>query len=307
MTPRDNAVAALELRVPEYVPHFELEFQLNQELLGREYIPWEEIGARGITEVVEHNAGLIVDVCRTLEWSIIPVGGPYPEARLAMVKAVRDLVGNDYMVSSHGDFTFSIPSGEKMLDFVYWLNDSPDDAKEHCKTEMERMRQTVDTLVPAGVDCFFLCCDYCFNDGPFLSPQMFADFVAPSLTEECEYMRDAGAYVIKHTDGQIMPIIDQLVSARPHALHSLDPMAGVDIAEVKRDWGDKVALCGNVNCALLQTGTDEEVLDSARYCMEACKPGGGYLFCTSNVPFKGMELRRYMMIHDYWRRERSYS
>ena len=83
-------------------------------------------------------------------------------------------------------------------------------------------------------------------------------------------------------------------------------MAGVDIAEVNRLYGDRVALCGNVNCALLQTGTDEEVLESARYCMENCKPGGGYIYCTSNVAFKGMELERYLMIHDYWKRERRY-
>ena len=65
---------------------------------------------------------------------------------------LRDLVGNDYLVASHGDYTFSIPSGENMLDFVYRLNDEPDKVKEHCKVEMERMHECVDTLVPAGVD-----------------------------------------------------------------------------------------------------------------------------------------------------------
>lgn len=44
-----------------------------------------------------------------------------------------------------------------------------------------------------------------------------------------------------------MPIIDSLISAQPHALHSIDPIAGVDIREVKRLYGDKVALCGNVH------------------------------------------------------------
>ena len=48
------------------------------------------------------------------------------------------------------------------------------------------------------------------------------------------------------------------MECRPHALHSIDPMAGVDIREVKRLVGDKVCLCGNVHCAALQTGTDEE-------------------------------------------------
>ena len=147
-----------------------------------------------------------------------------------------------------------------------------------------------------GVDGFALCCDYCFNDGPFLSPTMFAEFVTPFLAELVAGYRQMGYYVIKHTDGQIMPILDQLVACRPHALHSLDPMAGVDIAEVKRLVGDRVCLIGNVNCALMQTGTDEEVRASAEYALRSGMPGGGSIFSTSNVAFKGLPLERYELI-----------
>ena len=59
-----------------------------------------------------------------------------------------------------------------------------------------------------------------------------------------------------------------------------------------REWtlckgtgGDKVCLCGNVHCAALQTGTDES--KPAPATLEHGKPGGGYIFCTSNIPFKG--------------------
>ena len=112
--------------------------------------------------------------------------------------------------------------------------------------------------------------------------------------------------MIKHTDGNIMPIIDQLVEARPHALHSIDPMAGVDIREVKRLYGDRVALCGNVHCAALQTGSDEEVRASAEYCLKYGGENGGYIFATSNIPFKGMPPERYFMILDIWRSMRRY-
>ena len=112
--------------------------------------------------------------------------------------------------------------------------------------------------------------------------------------------------MIKHTDGNIMPIIDQLVEAGPHALHSIDPMAGVDIREVKRLYGNRVALCGNVHCAALQTGTDEEVIASAEYCLKYGGEGGGYIFATSNVPFKGMPPHRYQMILDIWKKHRKY-
>ena len=158
----------------------------------------------------------------------------------------------------------------------------------------------------AGLDVALLCSDYCYNSGPFLSPAMFDEYITPFLTMICKAGREDGMYMIKHTDGNIMPIIDYLVEAGPHALHSIDPMAGVDIREVKRMYGDRVALCGNVHCAALQTGTDEEVRESAEYCLKYGGGGGGYIFATSNVPFRGMPWERYQFILDIWKEKRKY-
>ncbi len=43
-----------------------------------------------------------------------------------------------------------------------------------------------------------------------------------------------------------MPILDSLVSLGAELLQSIDPMAGVDIAEVKKRTYGKIALMGNV-------------------------------------------------------------
>ncbi|MFW6162043.1 MAG: uroporphyrinogen decarboxylase family protein, partial [Planctomycetota bacterium] len=117
---------------------------------------------------------------------------------------------------------------------------------------------------------------------------------------------EQGFYVIKHTDGNIMPILDSLVSTRPHALHSLDPQGGVDMAEVKRRVGEKVCLIGNVNCGLLQTGTEEQVVESCRYALRHGMPGGGYVFATSNCIYTGLPLARYELMLEVWRREGHY-
>jgi uroporphyrinogen decarboxylase len=157
-----------------------------------------------------------------------------------------------------------------------------------------------------GLDGFALCTDYCFNTGPFLSPTMFAEFTAPYLAKLIQGYRAMGFYTIKHTDGNIMPILDQLVQANPHALHSLDPQAGVDIAEVKRLYGEKVCLIGNVNCGTLDTGTDEDAIESAGYALRHGMPGGGYIFSTSNCIYNGMRLERYELMLDVWRQEGNY-
>jgi uroporphyrinogen decarboxylase len=157
------------------------------------------------------------------------------------------------------------------------------------------------------LDGLALCSDYCFNTGPFLPLPWFDRFVTPFLHRLVAAYKGLGLYVIKHTDGNIMPILDRLVpldaASRPHALHSLDPQGGVDMAEVVRRVGDKVCLCGNVHCGLMQTGTDEQVVESARYALREGMKAPGYVFCTSNCIYTGMPLPRYELILDVWRRE----
>jgi uroporphyrinogen decarboxylase len=115
-----------------------------------------------------------------------------------------------------------------------------------------------------------------------------------------------GFYVIKHTDGNIMPILDQLLQTNPHALHSLDPQGGVDMKVIKQVAGDKVCLCGNVNCAMLDTGTDEQIIEATRYALHNGMPGGGYVFATSNCIYTGMPLRSYEIMLNVWRKEGVY-
>jgi uroporphyrinogen decarboxylase len=179
------------------------------------------------------------------------------------------------------------------------------------KTEAQRMVDHAIVRAEAlrahgGLDGFALCADYCFNTSPFMSPDQFAEFVTPYLARLIRAYRDLGFYTIKHSDGNIMPIIDQMVDCNPHALHSLDPQGGVDIAEVKRRYGERVCLIGNVNCGLLQTGTDAQAREAARYALRHGMPGGGFIFSTSNCVYTGLPLARYELMLDVWRREGNY-
>ena len=181
------------------------------------------------------------------------------------------------------------------------------DSKRKPPTRVDNALKKAEILQShGGLDGFALCADYCFNTGPFLRPNQFAEFVTPYLARLTQAYRNMGFYTIKHTDGNIMPILDQLIQTNPHALHSLDPQGGVDIAEVKRICGEHTTLIGNVNCGLMDTGTDEEVIASARYALTNGMPGGRYIFSTSNCVYTGMQLERYDLILDVWRREGNY-
>ena len=70
---------------------------------------------------------------------------------------------------------------------------------------------------------------------------------------------------------------------------------------------DRLFLIGNVNCGLLDTGTEAECVESAHYALEHGMPGGRYIFSTSNCVYTGMDLRRYELMLDIWRSEGNYA
>jgi uroporphyrinogen decarboxylase len=320
MTPREKFIMALEGKQPPgRVPHFELVFYLTMEAFGRVHPThrvfgqWDQMSER--ERELQHRdiADLHVTIARHYEHSAIFIhtpqswGGDYWGEILRTAEEIRKLSGQDYFVMCHGDCTYSIPNGEQMMEFVTEIAEHPQQVRDRAAREVDQALARGEKLRRHGVfDGFALCSDYCFNNAPFLSPAMFGDFVAPYLARLVAGYREQGYYVIKHTDGNIMPILDALVAARPHALHSLDPQGGVDIAEVKRRVGKQVCLIGNVSCSMLDSGTDEDVVASVRYALKHGMPGGGYIFSTSNCVYTGMALRRYDLMLDVWRKEGNY-
>lgn len=309
MTHRERMITALTLGTPDYVPTMELEFQLSPELFGRDFLREDDLknaSPKEIDRMIAENAEYMLKVYGALEYDAFGIHYLNDEHAIQTIKRIREFSGDEYMLFMHGDGTFSIPDGDGVMEFSYKLADEPEelhaDAERMCLRAIEHNRRMFD----AGLDAFILCADYCFNQGPFLSPRLFREYVTPYLTRIIAEIRKMGGYAIKHTDGNIMPILDQLVEANPHAIHSIDPMAGVDIRKVKELTRGKVALCGNVNCALMQTGTEQEVIESAEYCLTYGKEGGGYVYCTSNVPFRGLPYDRYQLVLDVWKRMRNY-
>jgi len=303
MTPKERAIHALEIRppVPGLVPTFELEFQLTQELLGREYHRggvWQNATAQERDRLLRENAELYVEVAERLDYcALMDTSSPDDDGHLAWARHVRELAGDQYLLLVHGDATYAIPDGTNMVETAVAFFERSDEMKRNADAMVDRALERGKKLVDGGIDGFALCADYCFNTGPFLSPAMFAEFVTPYLARLVAGYREMGAYVIKHTDGNIMPILDQLVSCRPHAIHSIDTQAvDMDLAAIKERVGRQVCLIGGVQCGLLQAGTEEEIRENCRYALRVGMPGGGYIYSTSNVAFKGLPLERYLLV-----------
>ena len=316
MTPCEKFIMALQGKQPPgRVPHFELVFFLTMEAFGRvhpshrNYAQWGQMAEKERQLHREDMADLYIQTAERFEHSAIFLH-PNPDGEdeiIKLIDTVREKIGDKYFLMIHGDSTYEIPGGDKLVDFSYRLIDEPEKVKSEAENRVNKALERAERIAKhGGLDGFALCSDYCFNSGPFLSPSQFSEFIIPYLARLIAGYRDLGFYTIKHTDGNIMSIIDQLIQAKPDALHSLDPQGGVDIAQLKKKYGKDICLIGNVNCGLMDTGTDEDVAKSVRYALKNGMPGGGYIFSTSNCVYTGMRLERYELMLDIWKKEGNY-
>ena len=86
-----------------------------------------------------------------------------------------------------------------------------------------------------------------------------------------------------HSDGYITPLLETAVLSGLVGVHSLEPKAGVKLDEVKKAFGDRLVLAGNVDCGEALTQADLEVVrQEVRRCMDQAKEGGRYILSDSN-------------------------
>ena len=69
----------------------------------------------------------------------------------------------------------------------------------------------------------------------------------------------------------------------------------MDIFQLKRDYGERLTLIGNVNCATtLVNGPATAVRAETESVIHQAAPGGGYLLSTSNSVHPGVKPEYYL-------------
>ncbi len=304
MTGKERMLKTLRFEEPDRPPHFEVMFQLEKEAFGLEF---PDFGSwQGCTPAEkDRKIGLCMEIYEKIvgryRWDALAVYFPWSDPD--GVRAAKKVFGNDILIGSIvGGTTWAIEGIGDWTEFAVTLTERPEEILRAAGQKTEVALQTFDRLIDAGADFLHIVNDVAFNAGPFISPRQFSEFITPQLKRQVDHIKSQNVIPFVHTDGNIMPILDDYLSLGAACFQSVDPMAGMDIAEVKRRCYEKMALMGNVQCSLLQDGPDEAIRESALYCLENASPGGGYIFGTSNTIFPGMPLRNYeYMLDVYWK------
>ncbi|MDP7415585.1 MAG: uroporphyrinogen decarboxylase family protein [Dehalococcoidales bacterium] len=339
-TSAERVFRALERKESDRVPHFELliDRRVVNQILPKasyeefiEYMDWDALMhvERDFIkeEVIGDNPKAIRD-----EWGVVKrythERAPVPVESEAPIKSEKDLANYDIpdpdderrfeqirqwvkrykgeraiiaVVLDHHAVTSDIVGFTERL-MTFYTN--PDLVLQINKIVLEYQLRYINNAIDAGADIIWIAGDWAMNSGPVFSPEHYNKFVLPPFQSLARKAKERGVYVMKHSDGNCWPFLDSIVAAGIDCFHPVDPLAGMDIGEVKRKYGSKLCLMGNVNCATtLKSGTADEVRQETKEVMRKAGMGGGLIASSSNSIHSGVKPENYIAmvetIHRY--------
>lgn len=134
--------------------------------------------------------------------------------------------------------------------------------------------------------------DVAYRKSLFYSPDYWRKHFKPvvkALVEEC-HARDLP--VIYHGCGNVRQIFADFVEIGVDAYNPLEAKAGLDVVDLRRQYGHRIAFCGNMDVLTWAQGTEEELRRVVLTKLNAAK-GGGFIFQSDHSVPGNISARNY--------------
>jgi uroporphyrinogen decarboxylase len=141
----------------------------------------------------------------------------------------------------------------------------------------------VDNCADAGVELITLSDDWGSNETMLFSPRMWRRMIRPYAERVVKHAKSRDLYVMLHSDGYMMQIMDDIVEMGYDLVHPIQESSGMDPQTIKDRYGDKFVIYGSLDVVDGLFAHRGAALDEyIRKRFEIYAPGGGFIFCTGH-------------------------
>ena len=316
MGKKADMIAALAGRTPaSAVPIWELEFQAWDATSGKHVVLGHEFEALSQPEqekAMHANAEILLAVASDMEYSGLTVPNGYwnhapgqlayycmpGDTRFRQTAILRELAPPDLMLIACAG---GIIGADYSPEFCYRLVDDPESVDAQARDCLRYALETAKRFRDCGVEAVVSPSDIADNSGPFFNPEQMRRWILPYLTQWSQAIREMGMFTILHTDGNLTRYMDAIAATGLDAIQAIDPVAGMDMRKTMDIVGQRLCLCGNIDCGLLVRGRPEEVYDVTRLLLTECKAGGRLILGASNAVQPDVPMDNYRAMIHAWR------
>jgi uroporphyrinogen decarboxylase len=181
------------------------------------------------------------------------------------------------------------------MNYFQWVGEYPERFGEQvlragefcrkcCKAELEAGAGLLDGMVIWG--------DVAFCGNLFFSPDYWRQYFKPAVQAMIEMCHDHDLPVIYHGCGNVASILPDFMEMGLDAYNPLEAKAGLDVVDLRRQYGHRLGFCGNGNVQLWEQGDEEAIRGEVLRKLNAAK-GGGYIFQSDHSVSSGVSGKTY--------------
>lgn len=201
--------------------------------------------------------------------------GAVEGTKIGVYPSISSFFDGTYLAIGTQDFMLTLYDDRKFLETLM------DTISEYYARVAEAVSQYNE------VSFVFINDDIAYKDGLMIHPDMFKELFVPRMERILSPVKSKGKILTYHTDGNLKQVIPILLDLGFSAIHPVEPAAN-DIYEIRREFGDKICLVGNIDTTLLAYGTKEEIEKDVIEHIQKLSPGGGYVASAGNSIMQGI-------------------
>lgn len=145
-------------------------------------------------------------------------------------------------------------------------------------------------------DGAFLCDDLGYRNGLLFSPNHYQEQLLPSDKLICDYFRSKDMPVILHSCGCVKELIPYLIEAGFSCLQPLEVKAGMDVRELKREYGERLCFMGGIDVRLMRANDPNFIEKEIEDKFKVAKKGGGYIYHSDHSIPKDVSFQQYKRV-----------
>ncbi|MBC8235518.1 hypothetical protein H8E77_38715 [bacterium] len=168
--------------------------------------------------------------------------------------------------------------------FSYICADNPGLISEYLELRTEQEVALIHATAHADISPWALTYgDIAMKDKLLHSPEWLRREFLPRLKRINDAYHEHEIRCLFHSDGYIMEVMPDLIETGIDGINPIETVAGMDVGEVYRLYGDRIFLTGGIDMSqLLSIGTPDEVREVCRQTIQAA-PTGYFMGSTTEI------------------------
>lgn len=178
------------------------------------------------------------------------------------------------------------------------LIEDPAWARDMFNTDAQLNIDMMKMILEQGIkiDICFSANDMGYRNAPLFSPQTFRDTQFEAHQMLYSFCHEHGIKTLLHSDGCVKSLIPALIESGLDCLQPLEVKAGMDLIELKEEYGDQLALMGGIDTRLMADPDPKKIEDEIARKFEVAMKDGAYLYFSDHSVPNNVSFAQYSRV-----------